>query len=313
MIGTADGATSTKLLITNFQIDRMGNVFFAGTTTSAFGPNGCRIRPDTRKDIDVVVCKLGGALVYRWCKAIGGGYADRPAVVGGTGIAFDAHGNTFIAGTTSGALPGKRSLGGMDAFVAKLDANGNVNWTSQIGSGGADTAVAISVDTYSDMIYVSGNTNGLIDQKRGGMDWFTFQLRSINGSTVWKRQYGGPGDDLMTDMVVYHQRVFYVGTLPVASGDWTPYWKDNGNATHYHNAINSGVRTWYNGYLRGGRDVVVCELAQVGDEAKPSRDWTFVPVASFEMRSSFHAYLTVVLSFTFTGHAEVVLSIRLHG
>jgi hypothetical protein len=236
-----------------------------------------------RKDLDLLVCKMNKrGTGINWCSTAGGPLAETMVATGGTGIAFDSHGNIFIAGTTARNVPGDVALGGLDAVAAKFDSNGNLNWIKQFGSRAADVAVAIGVDTYSDVVYLAGNTNGNVpsDYQRGGGDWFLFQLRSANGTRIMSRQYGGPGQDLLTDINVYKQRVFFVGTIPVASGNWVGYWAEGDEPDGPKNTVNSGIRKYYNSELRGGRDVQVCELSRTGPETNVGTDWTMIPTVS---------------------------------
>src|ERR1041384_248147 len=54
-----------------------------------------------------------------WLDQFGG-----PAPTAESASATDAAGNVYVAGTTSGALPGQTSAGGVDAYVRKYDADG---------------------------------------------------------------------------------------------------------------------------------------------------------------------------------------------
>ena len=51
----------------------------------------------------------------------------------GIGVAVGASG-VYVAGTTTGTLPGQASAGGIDAFVRGYDVAGNVLWTRQLGT-----------------------------------------------------------------------------------------------------------------------------------------------------------------------------------
>jgi hypothetical protein len=58
-----------------------------------------------------------------------------PAHDAATSVAVDAVGDTYVAGWTSGALPGQVFAGGpRDAFIRRYDTDGNVAWTRQFGT-----------------------------------------------------------------------------------------------------------------------------------------------------------------------------------
>ncbi len=80
-----------------------------------------------------------------------------------TSVAFDPNGNAVIAGWTAATdLPAHgakiRNGGGVDAFVAKLSAEGNqVVWCTYLGGTGEDRALGVAVDA-SNNVYVTGYT-----------------------------------------------------------------------------------------------------------------------------------------------------------
>ena len=78
----------------------------------------------------------------------------------GRGIAVDAQGNAYIAGSTSssdfpGSVPADR-FGG-DAFVTKLDPSGALLFSTIIGGRNSDGATAVAVDALGS-VYITGNT-----------------------------------------------------------------------------------------------------------------------------------------------------------
>ena len=110
----------------NMTLDRLGNVYFTGMTTSMNYPIILGAVDSTfNGGTDVMVTKLnanGSLLAYS--TFIGGSGDDRAE-----GIGLDSNGNTYIAGftasanypTTAGALDTSFNGGSNDAFVTKLD------------------------------------------------------------------------------------------------------------------------------------------------------------------------------------------------
>ncbi|RYD59090.1 MAG: T9SS type A sorting domain-containing protein [Sphingobacteriales bacterium] len=97
---------------------------------------------------------------------------------GGTIIAsstvVDAGGNYITRGSFSGTVdfnPGSgvfnlSAQGASDAFVQKLDAQGNFLWAVRIGNTGRDRAMAVATDA-SNSIYVLGQFIGTVDMNPG--------------------------------------------------------------------------------------------------------------------------------------------------
>ena len=109
------------------------------------------------------------------------------------GVAADASDQVLVAGYTMGALAGQPHIGGGDAFVRKLGADGEPHWTHQFGSAANDNATSVAVDAAGNG-FVAGYTAGsLPDQtQRGERDAFLRRL-DPNGQHVWTSQFGSDG------------------------------------------------------------------------------------------------------------------------
>jgi len=88
---------------------------------------------------------------------LGGAFRDE-----GMAIAVDATGHVWVAGVTEPSGfpflgPPLPAGGGMEAFVARFDASGQLLWASALGGSGDDEALAISVDAAGNA-YVAGLT-----------------------------------------------------------------------------------------------------------------------------------------------------------
>ena len=83
-----------------------------------------------------------------------------PADDAAAGITVDAHGTSYVAGSTAGTLAGQTSSGSVDAFVRALDSAGNDLWTRQFG--GRDLDAAIDVAVAGGNAYVAGITDGTL-------------------------------------------------------------------------------------------------------------------------------------------------------
>jgi subtilisin family serine protease len=97
------------------------------------------------------------------------------------GVAVDASGNAYIAGRTAGNLEGS-SAGLSDAFLAKYDKNGILQWKQQDGTLGYDEAKGIAVDALGNS-YVTGWTDGELGGSRDA--WLS--KYDSNGILQWKK------------------------------------------------------------------------------------------------------------------------------
>ena len=92
-------------------------------------------------------------------------------------------------------------MGGPDAFIQKLDGNGNLIWVKQIGD---SNAKSIATDGDGN-VYTTGSFQGTSDfdpglaidnlTPNGEIDGFIQKLDG-NGNLIWVKQFGGVSEDL---------------------------------------------------------------------------------------------------------------------
>lgn len=166
---------------TGVSADGLGSVYVAGRSQGNLG--GTNIGSD-----DAFVAKYSAAGALQWTRKLGTLTYD-----GATGVAADALGNVFIAGSTIGSLGGP-AMGNYDAFVSKYDASGNLLWTKQFGTAAEDQCYSVAVDGLGSA-YVGGETYGdLVQVRTGSSDAFVRKYDSA-GNALWTRQYGPADSD----------------------------------------------------------------------------------------------------------------------
>ena len=144
----------------------------------------------------------------------------------GQGVAVDANGNTYVAGTTNARVPGS-STDTPDAFVAKVDPLGNVLWTVTFGGSGYDSATSMARDqngnlyiagvTYSRDFPVKGSMQGFQGAvsctgttiQAGCSDAFVVKMDST-GAILYASYLGGTGDDGANGIAVGNNGNVYV-------------------------------------------------------------------------------------------------------
>lgn len=146
-----------------------------------------------------------------WTRQFGTSSLDRAYGVAATG------GDIYVVGDTDGTLPDQTSAGGKDAFVRKYDAAGDLVWTRQFGTAGADQAYGVAAT--SGGIYVVGTTTGTLpDQTSGGTTDAYVRKYDTAGNIVWTRQFGGSASDQAHAVAVTSGAVYVAGytfgTLP---------------------------------------------------------------------------------------------------
>ncbi len=131
---------------------------------------------------------------WQWAEKAGGSYSD---IV--SGISTDSDGNVYMTGHFQGSASfGSFTLinsGGMDIFIAKMDAVGNWLWAKRAGGSDQDTGYGIRIDS-NDNIYVTGLFQSTADfgsftlTSSGGSDIFVAKL-DTSGNWLYAEKAGG--------------------------------------------------------------------------------------------------------------------------
>jgi len=120
-----------------------------------------------------------------WQKTYGGGEWDIAHF-----IQEESDGSYILAGTT-----GSFGAGGFDAWILKLDGNGNSLWQRTYGGGSSDYAYSIEQTTDGGYI-VAGQT---VSFGAGKNDLWIFKLTE-SGIISWQKTYGGSEDDYISSI-----------------------------------------------------------------------------------------------------------------
>jgi hypothetical protein len=190
--------------------DSEGNVYITGETGGSV--NGAS-EPDFTGRA-VWIAKLNASASQILYLAYMGGSGDDA----GKGIAVDSSGNAYVTGyagslnfpATSGALSTTNN-GTPDAFVAKLDSSGQLQYSTFLGGAGANYGFAIGVDA-TGAAYVAGQTssssfpvtsNIVQGTNHGGIsDCFVSKLNSSGSALVYSTYLGGSGLDLCAGLAL---------------------------------------------------------------------------------------------------------------
>jgi hypothetical protein len=191
-------------------VDGAGNAYVTGDTESADFPTHHALQPTFGGLRDAFVAKLsadGSALVY--ATYLGGSNNDV-----GIGIAVDERGQAYVTGSTLStdfptrnalqpACAGPPTLGCVDAFVAKLSAEGAVLlYSTYLGGSDTDAGVGIAVDG-AGQAHVIGRTlstdfptqNALQPAFGGFIDGFIAKLSAEGAVLLYSTYLGGSDID----------------------------------------------------------------------------------------------------------------------
>lgn len=210
--------------------DSEGNSYVAGY----LGSTGVAIQDETISSLggyDVLVLKFSPDGDLLWARTYGSATNDQAKA-----IAVDNDGNVTVAGYFQASMVvGSSTLvssSGLDAFVFKLNTNGDPLWAAQAGGPGQTEARAIAVDP-SGNTYVSGyfygneiSAGGLSATGAGTTDVFVVKFNET-GSVLDLKAYGSTGSDGSTSleansageifMAGYFEETVQIGTQTLVS------------------------------------------------------------------------------------------------
>lgn len=190
-------------------IDADNNIVITGTVhgTLDIDPTaGSLVLTTNSNSYDVLVVKLGPGGTFLWGRLFGGLANDT-----GRGITADASGNVVTVGVIGAAADldpgiGVATVGGngmQDAFVQKMDPNGNFLWGHAVGGTANDLAYAVAVDN-AGAVHVTGEFRNTMDldpgagvqivTSAGAEDIFNLKLNS-SGTWVWGHRIGGTSSE----------------------------------------------------------------------------------------------------------------------
>lgn len=192
---------------TSIAVDSARNAYVTGWTISPDFPIVNPLQQAKAGDMDAFVAKIsptGTVLLYS--SYLGGTDYDF-----GAGIAVDRTGSAYLAGfTESTDFPTRNPLqasnaGGLDAFLAKINATGTaLVYSTYLGGLYDDAARGIAVDSAGNA-YITGYTHSTdfpivnaLQPSRGGGFYDAFVAKSnADGSALFYSTYlGGSGDDV---------------------------------------------------------------------------------------------------------------------
>jgi hypothetical protein len=146
---------------------------------------------------DAYLAKVTAAGEVEWARRYGASGSEP-----GVGITLDANGDIILTTSSFDAVDfgeAQENAGSRDAYVIRLDADGNHLWTRAIAGPSDDRAGAVLIDA-AGVIYVCGSFEGALlsagAELRGAgeRDAFLVALQPT-GELSWARALGGPNED----------------------------------------------------------------------------------------------------------------------
>lgn len=259
-------------------LDRNGNAYVVGLSYTTWGTP----THDYAGGRDAFVAKFDSDGTRQWNTFLGSADGDD-----GNGIAVDGSGNVYVIGTSSASWgsPITPFAESHDAFVAKLNSDGELQWLTFLGGSGADSGAGIALDGDSN-VYVSGTAGGTwgspINPHTGQWyDPFVAKLDS-SGDLEWHTFWGAGSLDSGEGIAVDgSSNVYVVGTCHATWASPVDGYAGGTDACAVKLDTN-GIRQW-NTFMGssdsdGGYGIAVDKSANVYVTGYSSASWD-TPVA----------------------------------
>lgn len=149
-------------------------------------------------NMDYWIVKIDSIGKIEWSKVYGGQYSDI-----GSGIKQTPDGGYIVVGNTSSndGDVGPRDYLWSDAWVLKLDKNGDIEWKKTYGGSDSDyiTDVVLTEDNGYILAGYTSSDDGDVPQNKGSRDIWVLKINRF-GTIVWSKTYGGKDMDQTTSM-----------------------------------------------------------------------------------------------------------------
>ncbi len=270
------GGTSGNDSANAIALDSAGNVYLAGSTTSADFPiAGATIyQPELLGEQNAFVMALDPTIATPiFSTYLGGSFSDQAL-----GIAVGPNNNLFIVGDTESynfSLISSDAFqvsnhGGFDAFLVSLTSLGVPNFGTYLGGSGDEHANAVAVDS-TGAIYVVGSTSssdypaspypGFPEpfqlSNHGGEDGFAIKFFPSGLSAYWSTYLGGENADSATAVALDAAgNVYIAGTtgsvgFPVSPGAFQTTYQGGGSDGFVLSLQNNGQFGNWSTYVGG--------------------------------------------------------------
>jgi hypothetical protein len=165
-------------------------------------------------------------------------------------VAIDSNNNVYITGYTYRTFPDASANAGpagtTDAYVAKYNSNGNIQWVKMLGSNTSDFSHDVAIDSNNN-VYITGRTQGTFPDasaNAGPADTSDAYLAKYdsNGNRQWVKMLGSNAYDDSQGVAIDSNNNVYItgyteGTFPDASAN-------AGGSAYLAKYDSNGNRQW---------------------------------------------------------------------
>jgi hypothetical protein len=279
-------------------VDGMGHVYIAGTSYAAWG-NPVRAYSGYS---DAFVAKLNSNGILQWNTFLGGDFGeDTYPIDEGKGIGIDGSGNVCVSGCSVATWgnPIRAFSGSSDAFVAKLDSNGVLQWNTFLGGSeppnSLESGEGLAVDGLDNVSVIGVSRSSWGQPIRPCSSYesaFAAKLDS-GGALLWNTFLGGDNGDSWGQGIAVDglDNVYLTGESHSSWGDPIHPYSNGASETFVAKLDASGLLQWNTFHRKSDRD-------------NPYRNVFWEGGSSIAVDGSGNIYITGTYEWAEAGHYE---------
>jgi hypothetical protein len=213
-------------------------------------------------DYDIWVIKINSTGNLQWQKCLGGYATELVYNIQST----NDGGYILSANTTSNTVNVSGNHGSSDAWIVKLDVNGNILWQKCLGGTGDDAARFIrqTPDHGYVLAALTNSTDGDVTGVHGMNDIWIVRLDTV-GNIQWQKCFGGSGLEQVYSIEATSDGGYvFCGSTESNDGDITGY-NDNGSMDAWIVKLNSSGNLVWQKCLGGESDEEILSIVQTAD------------------------------------------------
>jgi len=278
--GSGDQYTSTSSL----SIDNNGNIYVTAVysgTLAIYNANDSQAATFSSSGLDAYITKYNSSGVHQWSTRISGSGSEKAfnlrATNNGAVYVSGSYTSSVLFYNVNGATTGLSHSGNEDAFIAKYNSSGDLQWRTRISGASIERGEDISVDSAGN-VYIAGT---LFSQE---VDFYNKNDTVANttsfNSTAYKgyiAKYDSNGNFVWRQLVTGEASACHINSVVIGNDDNVYF-----TGTYHTDALyffNNGIMTAMRGRIDGYHHMFLARYGGIGKTTTINSKRTYDTIA----------------------------------